>query len=298
MSPGPALRYALVTPARDEAENLSRLARCVEAQTLAPDEWVIVDDGSVDGTLGVARELRRRHDWVSVVPRRADGALCDARRAGRPLLAFAAGIAALRSAPDVVVKVDADVSFPAGHLEGLVSALAADPGLGMAAGVRCELERGEWRPRHLTGTSVEATCRAYRWSCLQQVGGAEPRFYWDGIEEAAANVRGWRTATIEHLQLRHHRSMGRRDASRMRAWALEGRGSHYMGYRPSYLVIRALFQARRDPAALAMVGGYAAAALARQRRHRDREVRAYVRRQQRLRRLPARAREALGTPQR
>jgi biofilm PGA synthesis N-glycosyltransferase PgaC len=284
------IAYALVTPARDEAANLRRLARSVEAQTLAPQEWVIVDDGSADATLAVARELAARHPWVRVVARRPAAALAGARRDGRPLLAFEAGVAALGCRPEVVVKLDADVSLPPGHFAGLAAAFAADQVLGIASGVR--YERG--RAQHLTGTSVESPCRAYRMRCLEATSPAEARFYWDGIEEVKANVRGWRTETFEHLPFEHHRPMGRRDGSRTRAWALEGRGSHHMGYRPSYLVIRALFQARRDPAALAMIPGFAAAALRAEPRHSDPAVRAYVRRQQSLRRLPLRAREALG----
>lgn len=284
------IAYALVTPARDEAANLRRLARSVEAQTLAPREWVIVDDGSADETLEIARELASRHPWVSVVARRADTALAEARRDGRPLLAFEAGVAALGCTPDVVVKLDADVSLQADHFAGLMGAFAADPELGIASGVR--YERG--KAQHLTETSVESPCRAYRRRCLDEIWPAEARFYWDGIEEVKANVRGWHTQTFDHLPFSHHRPMGWRDASRGRAWALEGRGSHYMGYRPSYLVIRALFQARRDLSALAMIPGFVAAALRAEPRHPDPAVRAYVRRRQSLRRLPLRAREALG----
>ena len=67
-----------------------------------------------------------------------------------------------------------------------------------------------------------------------------------------------------------------------------------MGYRFSYLLMRALFKARRDPAALAMVEGYLQAAIRREPRLADRDAREYLRRTQQLRRLPLRAREALG----
>jgi glycosyl transferase family 2 len=160
--------YALVTPARDEAANLRRLAACVEAQTLPPREWVIVDDGSSDGTSELARELERRHAWVRVVAREPEAALAEARRAGRPLLALEAGIAALREQPEVVVKADADVSVEPGHFERLLAAFAADPRLGIASGSRCEPVRGAWRRQHLTGTSVEAQCRASRGRCLER----------------------------------------------------------------------------------------------------------------------------------
>src|SRR5688572_14367545 len=51
------LRYACITPARDEAHNLPRLARSLMAQTVPPERWVIVDNGSTDGTADVVRAL-------------------------------------------------------------------------------------------------------------------------------------------------------------------------------------------------------------------------------------------------
>jgi hypothetical protein len=67
-----------------------------------------------------------------------------------------------------------------------------------------------------------------------------------------------------------------------------------MGYRPSYLVLRTLYQAIREPRALAMAWGYSWAFVRRTPQLDDRAVRAYLREQQRLRALGARAREALG----
>jgi hypothetical protein len=67
-----------------------------------------------------------------------------------------------------------------------------------------------------------------------------------------------------------------------------------MGYRPWYLVLRALHNARRDRAALGLVWGYAAGALHRDERNPDPAARAYLRRQQSIRRLPARLRESRG----
>ena len=50
-----SLTYAVVTPARNEEANLRRLGAALAAQTLAPAEWVVVDDGSTDATAGGAR---------------------------------------------------------------------------------------------------------------------------------------------------------------------------------------------------------------------------------------------------
>jgi len=44
------LTYAVITPVRDEAEHVARLAAALEGQTLTPAAWVIVDTGSTDDT--------------------------------------------------------------------------------------------------------------------------------------------------------------------------------------------------------------------------------------------------------
>jgi hypothetical protein len=67
-----------------------------------------------------------------------------------------------------------------------------------------------------------------------------------------------------------------------------------MGYRPSYLLARTLHHVRRDPAAFALVFGYISAAARRSARLNDAGARAVLRRDQSLRKLLDRRREALG----
>jgi hypothetical protein len=186
------------------------------------------------------------------------------------------------------------VSFEPEYFERLLGSFAADERLGIASGTLLELHRDDWRARHQTGTTVWGASRAYRWDCLQDVLPLEERLGWDGIDEFKANVRGWRTATLPEPSFRHHRPEGQRDGGRYRARAAQGAASHYVGYRPSYVVTRALFNALRDPAALAMIGGFAVAAARREPRFPDARVIEYVRRGQRLRNLPRRRLEALG----
>ena len=55
------LTFAAITPTRNEAENLRRLAPCMAAQTHPPVRWIIVDNGSTDETPAIARELADQH---------------------------------------------------------------------------------------------------------------------------------------------------------------------------------------------------------------------------------------------
>ncbi len=282
--------YAAVTPARNEADNLPRLAGCLETQTVPPAQWLIVDNGSTDETAAVARALSDRLGWIRLLA--VPGG--DAPVRGAPIVrALHAGIETLQAEgpPAFLVSIDADISFDPDYFERLLGRFEADPSLGIASGSCYELEGGVWRQRHVTGSTVWGAVRMYRWACLRDVLPLEERFAWDGIDEIKANARGWRTTTFLDVPFRHHRPEGHRDGTRFAARVSQGRAAHYMGYRPWYLLLRFLRHLPRNPSAAGLVWGYAGAALRRAARCPDVEARAYLRRQQSVARLPSRARE-------
>jgi poly-beta-1,6-N-acetyl-D-glucosamine synthase len=281
----------VLTPALNEAQHLERLAKTLEDQTHPPAQWVVIDSGSRDETAAVARELARTRPWIRIVTVPVAGS--SAR--GAPVVrAFHAGLSALDPAPDLVAKVDADISTDVDYFDRLVAAFAEDPDLGIASGTCFEESDGEWRQRYGTGANVWGAARVYRWKCLQEILPLEERMGWDGIDVVKANVRGWKTQTLLDLPFRHHRVEASRERNRWHAWAVQGETSHYMGYRPLYLLLRTLHHARRDRAALAMIWSFSSARLRRTPTCPDPDVHRYLRREQRLRELPARWREVSG----
>jgi poly-beta-1,6-N-acetyl-D-glucosamine synthase len=282
--------YAIVTPARNEAQNLLRLSTCLDSQSLPPACWIIVDNGSTDDTMAVARDLAATRPWLSVT---AVEGLRNSVRGGPVTRAFHAGYAEIEGEHEVVVKLDADVSFSEDFFARLVGAFE-NPRLGIASGTCYELDGGVWTQRHVTGASAWGATRAYRAACLHSVMPLEDRMGWDGIDELKARVRGWETRTLVDLPFRHHRAEGERDGSRWRAWSAGGRAAYYMGYRWWYLVVRALFNLRNEKASLAMVAGYFGAAARGEERCGDTKAIAFLRQQQTLSNLPQRFREAAG----
>jgi glycosyltransferase involved in cell wall biosynthesis len=282
--------YAAVTPVRDDADNLERLAGSMAAQARLPLAWVIVDNGSVDGTPALVERLAGKYPWVR--HREIPGAPAVVR--GAPIVrAFHAGLELVPDEADVVVKLDADVSFGPDYFDVLVGRFEEDSRLGLASGTCYEWERGGWQPRFATRNQVRGATRAYRRACLSDVLPLEERMGWDSVDQLIAMLRGWRTASFADLPFYHHRFTGERDGS-TRAWQLQGELAHYLGYRPSYLLVRTVYRTAREPAAAAMAWGYAAAVLRGEPRCGHDDVVRLLREQQAWRRLPERAREALG----
>lgn len=287
-----SLVYDVVTPALNEAANLPRLAEALAAQTVPPRRWTIVDTGSTDSTVEIARELGQKRQWVQVISSAGTGRSVR----GRPIVLAiqAAGAAsAAAGSPDVFVNVDADISFDPDYFERLLAAFMEDPRLGIVSGRCRELDGGIWRVRNITRSCVWGATRAYRWECYTSVLPLDERLGWDGIDEIKANARGWRTGTIPDLFFLHHRPEGVRDGA-LRSRREQGRTAYYMGYRPWYLVLRALRHAVKEPSAVAMVWGFATSAIRREPKCDDLPARAYLRQTQSLRRLPLRALEAFG----
>lgn len=285
------LSYAVITPVLDEGDNLQRLIEVLGRQTVPPAAWIIVDTGSTDSTLEIADRIAGEDPSV-VVRRLALGS--KPTRGGPIVQAFHEGLEAVPPGVEIIVKLDADISMQPDHFERLLHAFERDPALGIAGGVAFERDaQGVWRQRHGTGPGVWGAARAYRRRCLEQLLPLEERIGWDTIDLVGASVRGWNVRLIDDLTFMHHRPEAVRDASRVQHWANQGSAAHYMGYRASYLALRAVYRMLGDPAAIGLIGGFASAAARRDPQCSDEAVRRYVRRQQSLRRLPDRLQEAV-----
>ena len=105
------MRVLVVTPTYNERENIESLSRGVLASPVRPD-YLIVDDGSPDGTGELADELASREPRLQVLHRPGKLGLGSAYRQ-----AFRR---ALESGYDAVVSMDGDWSHDPQYLPALV----------------------------------------------------------------------------------------------------------------------------------------------------------------------------------
>ncbi len=101
------LTVSVIVVAKDEQKNLPRLLSALESQDFQDFEMVLVSDRSVDRTLAIMRDFRRKHgDRVKVIENREDPGDMGPKQ-------FALDIAVSRASGDVFVFTDADCVVPA-----------------------------------------------------------------------------------------------------------------------------------------------------------------------------------------
>jgi cellulose synthase/poly-beta-1,6-N-acetylglucosamine synthase-like glycosyltransferase len=150
------LALALLTPARNEADLIESTIKSVVAQTVRPVKWVIVSDGSTDGTTRSSSVTLPSIPGSSCsgMPERRD------RQFAAKAHAFNAGLKRLQESDtpyDVVGNLDADITFEPDYFEFLLGRFEADPGLGVAGTPFVEMSNDTGQPHlrpHLPNSST------------------------------------------------------------------------------------------------------------------------------------------------
>lgn len=259
--------YVLVTPARNEARFIEGTIESVIDQTVRPRKWVVVSDGSTDGTDAIVRRHADRHPWMELVrrPEHLD------RHFGAKVRCFNAGYERLRGERyDVVGNLDADITFEKDYFEFLLGKLAADTSLGVVGTPFVEGEVS-YDYRFTNVEHVSGACQLFRRECFEAIGGyvPVPGGGIDWIAVTTARMRGWKTRTFVEKVCRHHRPMGTASAGALTALYRLGRQDYYLGGHPLWEFCRAGFQMTRKPYAvggLVLLAGYLRALAARAER--------------------------------
>jgi poly-beta-1,6-N-acetyl-D-glucosamine synthase len=273
-------RYVIVTPARDEEQHILATLEAVVRQSLLPQRWIIVDDGSSDRTAAIAERYAEQHAWIEIVRRPDRGAR---KNGGGVMEAFYEGFRRLQAFQwDFLVKLDADVSFPPEYFERCFQEFAREPSLGIGGGTLYNVTKAGVQLEPQPQFHVRGATKIYRGACWDQIEGVWPGPGWDTIDEVKANMIGWTTRSFASIQAYHHRPTGAAEG-RWRDCLKNGRGSYAAGYHPLYLVVRSIARIRVKPYVLgtvAMLYGFIAAYLQGVPRITDRRLIRYIRTQQ------------------
>jgi poly-beta-1,6-N-acetyl-D-glucosamine synthase len=276
--------YVIITPARDEESNIQKTILAVASQSVLPAQWIIVDDGSRDGTAAIIDRAAESYPWVTAVHRSDRGF----RQAGGGVVAaFYEGYSGVNVPDwDFIVKLDADLNFAPDYFERCFAEFDKDPRLGIGGGgiyhdTPAGLELEQNPAFHVRGAT-----KIYRRECWDQLGGLLKAPGWDTIDEVKANMLGWSTRTFPDLQVSHSRYTGAADG----AWkdsVKNGFANYVTGYHPAFMLVKCLRRLAARPyfiGSLGLAWGFIKGYFRRAQQSQDPAFIRYVRSQQ-MRRL-------------
>jgi biofilm PGA synthesis N-glycosyltransferase PgaC len=239
------LTYVIITPARNEVTTIEGTIRSVVQQTRPPLAWVIVSDGSTDGTDEIVKRYLPAHPWMQLV------SLPDrkARHFAGKVQAFNAGFAKVRDLPyDIICNLDADITFGQDHFAFLLERFAKDDRLGVT-GTPFREGTAQYDYHFTSIDHVSGACQLFRRSCFTGIGGYRP-IRTGGVDLVAvitARMQGWKTRTFTERVCFHHRRIGTAKDRYLAARFKVGRQDYMLGGHPLWEVFRAVYQMKNRP---------------------------------------------------
>jgi biofilm PGA synthesis N-glycosyltransferase PgaC len=283
--------YVLITPARNEAQFIELTISSVVAQTVRPVKWIIVSDGSTDGTDHIVSKYVTEYPWIELVrmPERRD------RNFAGKAHAFNGGYARVGALDyDVIGNLDADISFDREYLANLLNKFAENPKLGVGGTAYREGTETTYDYRFASVEDVPGACQLFRRKCFEEIGGYTPLKggNLDTIAVMSARMKGWQTITFTDQTCLHHRKSGTAQSSTLNARFKRGVKAYAIGNHPAWELFRTAYQMTRRPfviGGLALLSGYIWSVIRRPERPVSRELVAFHRKEQmqRLRQLLA-----------
>jgi poly-beta-1,6-N-acetyl-D-glucosamine synthase len=249
--------YVIVTTARNEEKYIEKTIRSVILQTVLPRMWIIVNDRSTDRTEEIIERYIKESSWIRLVRGHGD----EKRNFASKAVCFNAGWRMTNDLKyDVIINLDADVSFESGYFEYLLKRFAEDAELGVA-GTAFEDAAIKYNYKYVGLEHVVGICQAFRRECFDQIGGYKI-IKGGGVDLVAvltARMNGWKTRTFTEIRSRHNRSMGTSLSGPVGTRFRYGVEDYYLGSHPIWEMLRCVRHINDKPViigGLAILAGY------------------------------------------
>jgi len=240
--------YFIITPAYNEEKYIGRTIESVIAQSVRPDRWIVVDDGSTDGTAKIVTSYATKYPWICYVFRpKVPGQSYYSSN----VYAIAEGFRHLNGTKhDFVAILDADISLPPTYYEELHRRFLQEEMLGIASGVYLVEDGGKLRGTLHDRRSCPKNIMVFRSECYDEIGGFLPLKY--GGEDTCAcymaRMHGWKTWSFPDLKAVHHKPVGAgQSKSLVRIRFRQGIGEYFLATQPLFLLLKSIRRCFREP---------------------------------------------------
>lgn len=271
-------KFVVITPAKNEEDNIGNILDSMVKQTIKPTEWVIVDDNSTDNTYNIVCEFIKNHKWIKVL--KIPNEYLPAAKS-RIIRAFYWGYESLNTQNYMfVTKLDADLSLPEDYFEKIMIEFSKDNEIGLCGGVCAYDINGKITIEKTADYHLRGAIKTYRKKCFDQIGGLRLEYGWDGIDEFESLYRNWKIKILNDLVVIHHRTTGK-NTGQLKYSFKTGELSYCLGYDPFLALLRAIKRGWLTPpyilTGIITYAGYLIAFIKKSERKVGVEVRKFIR---------------------
>lgn len=241
--------YVVVTPCKNEEQNLPALASSIINNTIKPRLWILLNDGSTDNTSNILDDLEKKYNWIKVVHEKE-----SVRDLGlhysdivNKAIKCAFETCEERNIPfEYVGLIDADMILDNNFFEKIIDRLEKNPNLGVCSGTvaytqknKKILEKG--RSNHPIGG-----LRVWRKKCLEDTGGFPKSYSADSVSNVLAILKGWDTKKYEDIIGIETRQTSSAEGL-WKGFLTRGKSDYYRGYHPAYVIFKFIKYSTKFP---------------------------------------------------
>lgn len=275
--------YVLITPAFNEVQRLPQTIESVLKQTIRPLRWILISDGSNDGTDAIMKNGEVRVGLISYIR----------REKGPDVSGFISKVSAIQEAYnhlqalsfEYIGILDADITLTQTYYEQVIARFKRNPLLGISGGFIFERRKGRFENRPTNTTrSVAGGIQLFRRSCYESIGGHQsmPHGGEDWLCEIMARMKGWEVIAFPDIVAFHHNpSEAKRGA--LRDAIRQGKMDYAVGSHPLFEIVKCVRRLQEKPfflRALLRLLGFTWSAINGNRKAVSVEVVDYLRREQ------------------
>ena len=194
--------FVLLTPVRNEKEQIVNLVKCIINSTFKPDFWIIVDDHSTDGSVEEIKNLSNYNPFIHLVESPDNSSEYMGMNYSQVLInGWKYCLSKLINENISYIGIlDADIEFDSEYWEQLKNKLDSEKEMGIVSGAltnnisgKIVLEKNQ--RHHLPRGGM----RLIKSDCFNNIGSIIKSRSPDAVMNAIARAKGWKTLLIPEL---------------------------------------------------------------------------------------------------
>lgn len=232
-----------MTPCKNEEVNIYSLYKSLSIQTIKPALWVIVDDGSTDGTPQVISKIQDQVSWVlsfrlESEKRDTGKHVYSVYNEGFKFLMEHCKINSISF--DYIGNIDADMTLrETDYFQKMIDVFEKNPQIGVMSSRIYSVNKNSLIIENNKENLPMGSPRIWKKKCFDETGGYPLSYSADSISNVIVKKKGWDLITLDTIaaiQSRRTSSAG----GLWKGYIVHGKSAYYRNYSFLFVVLKSL----------------------------------------------------------